>query len=86
MITNKKVVECFLHKIKGNNVNLRSTGRKLYSYSTVIAQWYDSTLICNSTKYSVSTSKHMSYIKNYVDTWTTRNVPRDTEDLIPYLN
>lgn len=85
MRTNKEVAECFLHRIKTNNVNLRSTGRKLYSYSTVIAQWYNDELIGNATKYSITTSKHLSCIKRSIDRWTTKNVPIETDDLLNYL-
>ena len=37
-------------------------GNKLYSYATCIAERVDGKLVVNETKYSVTTSKHQSYL------------------------
>lgn len=83
-MTNKNVVEQFLNKQEAYTNNLHSTGIKLYSYSTVIAQWHNDVLLGNATKYSITTSKHMSYLKQYVDNWTSSYVPRGSNDLTTY--
>lgn len=84
-MTNKDVAEKFLRKEKANTLHLLSTGEKIYSYNTVIAQWYKGDLIGNATKYSVTTSKHMLYIRRYINIHTRDDVPRSTNNLIPYL-
>lgn len=55
---NNQVIDAFLNHKEGasDNKNLRSTGAKLFSYSTCIAQWLDDILIVNVTKYSKTTS------------------------------
>lgn len=86
---NKNVVDSFLRRQIAHTINLYSTGDKLFSYSTVIAQYigdYDNpTLVGNATKYSVTTSRHMSYVKDSIDIYTTKYVPRGTNNLIPYI-
>lgn len=37
-------------------------GNRLYSYATCIAERTDSGIVVNETKYSVTTSKHQSYL------------------------
>ena len=84
---NKEVVESFLQEKVGNSLNLTSTGYKLFSYDTCIAEWYKGYLIINTTKYSVTTSKHRHYLRDYKG----RNiiyvvgVPRNTVKLHNYL-
>lgn len=55
---NNQVIDAFLNhnEVVSDNKNLRSTGTKLFSYSTCIAQWLDDILIINVTKYSKTTS------------------------------
>lgn len=55
---NKEVVEAFLSGDVATGSNLRSTGYKLFSYRTCIAEWYDGYLLINITRYSNTTSKH----------------------------
>lgn len=67
---NSEVVEAFLRKGMANNStgSLHSTGTKLFSYATCIAEWWDNdTLIINLTKYSVTSSKHLSYLKRCLE-------------------
>lgn len=42
--------------------NLHSVEGKLINYNTIIAQWFDDTLLINTTKYSVTTSKHQNQL------------------------
>lgn len=70
---NSEVVEAFLRKEMANNStgSLHSTGTKLFSYATCIAEWEDKewdndTLIINLTKYSVTSSKHLYYLIYYL--------------------
>ena len=42
---------------KSSSGNLRSTGEKLFSYNTCIAEWVNDYLFVNLTKYSSSTSR-----------------------------
>lgn len=62
---NKEVVESFLQEKVGNSLNLTSTGYKLFSYNTCIAEWYKDSLIINTTKYSRTTSNHQHYLRDY---------------------
>lgn len=58
------VISLFLNHKIGNALNVHSSGDKLFSYNTCIAQWLDpATLIINITKYSVTTSKHLTQLR-----------------------
>ena len=71
-------------KAKGSSVE--STGDKLYSYGTVIAQHLpDGKTIGNASKYSVTTSRHQSQCNVRAANYTVTGVPRGTTDLKPYL-
>lgn len=62
---NKDVVLAFLKKEEAWGSNLYSTGKRLISYNTTIAEWYsDYYLLVNHTHYSVTTSKQQSYLRN----------------------
>lgn len=65
--------------------SLTSARDKLFSYDTCIGQFAGSKLIGNATKYSTTSSRHLNYIRSYVDRWTTKPVPRGAHDLILYL-
>ena len=56
---NIEVIKCFMkwHPAKSSSGNLRSTGEKLFSYNTCIAEWVNDYLFVNLTKYSSSTSR-----------------------------
>ena len=61
---NKDVVLAFLEKREAWGSNLYSTGKRLISYNTSIAEWYsDYYLLVNHTRYSNSTSKQQSYLR-----------------------
>lgn len=64
---NVDVISAFVDKKPAGTMNLTSTGRKLFSYHTCIAQWTDDgILIVNTTKYSATTSKHKTQLLNAV--------------------
>ena len=92
----KDIAEAFCEGNSGYSTNLKSNGTKIVSYNTTIAQraLIDSSLpqlILNSTKYSRTTSRHLGYIRKYLENkgipylLTTKRVPYNTFDLIKYL-
>lgn len=87
MRTIAEVCEAFKHKRCASLDNLESTGYKLISYSTVIAQWINGRLVINATKYSKTTDKHQAAIiwdKRYKPIYVY-NVPRNTTNLLEYI-
>ena len=77
------------------NMRVSHDGSKLFSYGTVIAQKLpNGAILLNSTKYSVSTSKHQSYarcaISRFASTlktyYTDKHVPMGTYDLTHYYS
>lgn len=91
MITSEKLIKKFLEGNKAINSSMRSTGDKLFSYFTCIAQKTNNGFIVNSTKYSDTTSKQQGILirelkkggYNYVE--TKKYVPKETEDLTDFL-
>lgn len=85
---NSEVVAAFLNrKIAANRSgSLSSTGTKLFSYATCIAEWNNGSLIINLTKYSVTSSKHLYYLKrSYQGNYhTVLGVPRGESSLSKY--
>lgn len=84
---NIEVIECFLKKDWGNSDHLHSTGDKLISYNTCIAQWNNDKIILNTTKYSVTSSIHLGLLKSrlegcafYVEK-RVNNIPINCRDL-----
>lgn len=93
MISNEKVVESFIQHKYAKNRNLKSTGVKLYSFDTCIAQWYAKDgIIINKTKYSTSTNKHqylLNYLLKNVDDiliLEVNDIPKDETSLYSYAN
>lgn len=84
-MTNQQVGQAFLKKEKGKSLNMTSTGTRLFSYNTVIAQWIDGKIVFNTTKYSRTTSKQTNWIKPFSDMVTSEYVPFNTYDLTSYL-
>lgn len=82
---NKDVTRLFMCGQEANTLHLHSTGDKLFSYHTCIAQHCGEDIIGNATKYSSTTSHHLRYIRGYITIWTTKQVPYNTQSLIPYL-
>ena len=84
-MTNRQVGERFLLCRTGTSLNMTSTGIRLVSYDTVIAQWIDDKLVFNDTKYSRTTSEQTNWIKSHCHMVTTKHVPINTYDLRSYL-
>lgn len=94
-MNNSEVVKAFLRKGMANNStgSLHSTGTKLFSYTTCIAEWEDKewdndTLIINLTKYSNTSSRHLYYLmRNYQGNYhTVLRVPIGESSLSKYLS
>lgn len=64
-MTNEQVVMNFWMHKAGKSLNMKSTGDKLFSYATCVAEWHDDTLYLNTTKYSVTTSKQTSRLRAF---------------------
>lgn len=87
---NKEVCKEFIHRRIASGSNLISTGDKLFSYNTCIAQWHPHGIIYNETKYSPTTSRHQSYLRNaithnigWVGVVIVDNINFNTRDLMP---
>ena len=84
---NIEVIKQFLNKSSGNsyNGNLISNGVKLINYNTCIAEWTDSLLLVNVTKYSNSTSRIQNMLihelKSRYALLAIENVPINTKYL-----
>ena len=87
-MTNLQVINAFANgkSAKSSNHNLCSYGDKLYNYYTCLAQRLsDGTILVNTTKYSVSTSKIQTYIKYVLTKYNgVNNVPLGASDLTRY--
>ena len=74
--------------------HVSTDGTKLFSYYTCIAQWFDKdTLIISDVKYSPTTSKHQTYLKNAVENMPgitilliCGNIRMGARDLTEYLS
>lgn len=88
---NKEVVYHFISRNIANSANLISTGNRLISYNTCIAEWYTSNiLLINETYYSNTTSRHLNLLKrslpSYIQCFTISNIDRNTDTIEPYFN
>lgn len=92
----RDAAEAFCKGNSGFSIHLRSSGTKLVSYNTTIAQksFIDPSLpkfILNATKYSTTSSKHLGYSRRFLENKgikyivTTKYVPKGTYDLTKYL-
>ena len=79
---NKEVCKEFICRRVASGSNLISTGDKLFSYNTCIAQWYPNGVIYNETKYSSTTSRHQSYLKSAI----THNIGWERVVIIDNIN
>ena len=84
-MTNRQVGQVFLKKGKGKSLNMTSTGDKLFSYNTVIAEWIDGKLVFNTTKYSRTTSKQTNWLRGYADVLTSKPAPFNAQHLRQYI-
>lgn len=90
-MTNKQVIVNF---IEGghtcNSIHIRCTPNILCSYNTAIAQRYKDGYIINTTKYSSTTSKHLSIFlyclgdSSPIYYTKSNNIPRGILDLTNY--
>ena len=84
---NIEVIKQFLNKSSGNSdsKNLISDGVRLINYNTCIAEWIDSLLLVNVTKYSSSTSRIQNMLLNELKlihkSISIDNVPINTQKL-----
>lgn len=82
-MTNREVIDKFLVGEPGKALNLYSTGEKLFSYSTCIAQYTRDGLIVNKTKYSVTTTRHQNTLLSQVTPdFVVRNIARNSDRLL----
>lgn len=89
MAKNEDVVKLFLIKQEGYGSSIRSSGMKLFSYLTCIAQWIDDGLCINKTYYSNTSSTHLNLllknIGNSIKLYTVINIPKETSKLNDYI-
>lgn len=82
-MTNREVIDKFLVGEPGKALNLYSTGKKLFSYFTCIAQYTEDGLIVNKTKYSVTTTRHQNILLSQViPDFVVRNIARNSDRLL----
>lgn len=67
-MTNLEVVNKFIKRLPAHALNLYSTGDKLFSYNTCIAEYHLDMLLINNTKYSNTTSRQLSILKQLLPT------------------
>lgn len=86
---NQDVIKAFVnHSESAHTLNVRSTGDKLFNYSTCLAQRHEGKIILNVTRYSASTSKVQYYLKYELDGYQVTEVsgvPMGTYDLTHYI-
>lgn len=84
---NIEVIKFFIKRVpaKSWTGNTRSTGEKLFSYNTCIAEWINGYLFVNITKYSSSTSRIQNMLLGYLGfthkVKQVENVPINTQKL-----
>lgn len=64
---NKDVIEGFIRGEVCSTLHLFSTGDRLLSYNTCIAEVVGEILYINKTRYSVTTSKHLELLLRRLD-------------------
>jgi hypothetical protein len=87
MKSNKEVVLAFSRGESAKSGSMTSTGYRLFSYNTIIAEYTAFGIRFNASKYSATTSKHQSLCKRHLNIWkhTNQYVPINTQDhLIDY--
>lgn len=82
---NIDVVKNFLNGIAVSANNLSSSGDRLFSYRTCIAEFDEKgRLWYNGTKYSSTTSKHQHYIRNLGNIFAeVVDIPINSNSIIP---
>lgn len=86
---NIEVIKAFINQEAGDSLNIHSNGEKLFSYDTCIAEWYKGLLVINKTRYSVTTSKHQTYllrwIPSYIKVIELKAIPKNTSSLKKFM-
>lgn len=88
---NDEVIKEFLHKNFNKHASSVSSEQdKLFSYGTIIAQWFDDVLLVNDTRYSTTTSKAQGTLIRSIDDsvkwYTVDHISRGTNDLTYLYN
>lgn len=101
MKTNSEVAEAFVLGNPSANANMTSTGDRIFSYSTCIAESFlnrynEICFVVNETKYSNTTTRHRSYVYDELNKLLFKgfivivkrvdDVPRGTQSLKQYCN
>lgn len=101
MITNREVAEAFVLGNPSANANMTSTGDRLFSYNTCIAESFlnrynEICFVVNHTRYSNTTTRHRNYVNDEVYKLILKgfivivkrvdDVPRGTQSLKQYYN
>lgn len=88
-MTNREVCKRFVSGSEcANGSNLYVSGDRLFSYGTCIAERLKDGFIVNATKYSVTTSKHQTYLRYEMGSRKREEVtgvPMGTRSLAVYL-
>lgn len=90
---NFDVIKKFVDEAKrANGYSVFSTGDKLFSFNTIIAERINGIIYVNPTNYSLTTSKAQTYLRLYVKAYlgyecieTENNIPYDTNSLVEYI-
>lgn len=101
MKTNSEVAEAFVLGNAASNANMTSTGDRLFSYHTCIAESFlnrynEICFVVNHTRYSNTTTRHRNYVNDelyklllkgfIVVVKRVDDVPRGTQTLKQYYN
>lgn len=101
MKTNREVAEAFVLGNTSANANMTSTGDRLFSYHTCIAESFlnrynEICFVVNETRYSNTTTRHRNYVNDEVYKLILKgfivivkrvdDVPRGTQSLKQYYN
>lgn len=101
MRTNREVAEAFVLGNPLANVNMTSTGDRLFSYHTCIAESFlnrynEICFVVNHTRYSNTTTRHRNYVNDEIHKLILKgfivivkrvdDVPRGTQTLKQYYN
>jgi hypothetical protein len=101
MRTNREVTEAFVLRKASANANMTSTGDRLFSYHTCIAESFlnkynEICFVVNDTRYSNTTTRHRNYLYDELNKLLFKgfivvvkrvdNVPIGTQSLKQYYN
>jgi hypothetical protein len=86
-MTTEQVMYNFLQgATKGKASSISIDGDKLFNYNTVIAQRINGVIVINTTRYSMTTTKHQNRLRREMPlARTVEDVNRGAQDLERYL-